>query len=199
MQKLLEVTDRRVRRTQILSVLACSFLGGLGAGLLPDGGFPDWAGWTMIATAVGLLALVAGVKQRWEVEYLGHTVRFENSAVTAERMYLDGGLVARGGVGVRMEMRAPIRVGEGAGSEIVALSEARVLSFRLRLFVEAPDDAPAPVGEARLVSAPAAEPARVTTDSAVWGSVVVAKQAVEFAAAIIGLIGGLSALAGWFS
>ena len=199
MKKLLEVTDRRVRRTQVLSMAACGALGGLGAGLLPDGGFPAWAGWAMIAAALGLLALVAGVRQRWDVEYLGHTVRFENSAVTAERMYFDGGLVARGGLGVRMEMRAPIRVGEGAGSEIVALSEARVLSFRLRLFVEAPDDAPEPAGGATLVAAPPAAPARVATDSAVLGGMVVAKQAVEFAAAIIGLLGGLSALVGWLS
>ena len=34
-------------------------------------------------------------------------------------------------------------------------------------------------------------------DQAVWGGLVVAKQAVELAAALIGLVGGLSALTGW--
>jgi phage-related minor tail protein len=45
----------------------------------------------------------------------------------------------------------------------------------------------------------AAASAKVTTDSAVLGGVAVAKQAIEFLAAVIGLIGGLGVLVGWLS
>ncbi len=74
----------------------------------------------LLAGVVGLV--VAGsIRQRWEVVYRGHQIRFENSPLTGERLFLDGGMVSRGGVGMKMELRAPIRVGEGAGDEIMAL------------------------------------------------------------------------------
>jgi hypothetical protein len=66
-------------------------------------------------------------------------------------------------------------------------------------------DAEIPDAEATFVAAPphrppvAAASAKVTTDSAVLGGVAVAKQAIEFLAAVIGLIGGLGVLVGWLS
>lgn len=207
MHKLLDVTDRHVRRTQHVSLLAVGVLAVTANQVLVHDLGPAWAGWLAAASAAGLLVLVAGVKQRWEVEYRGHRVRFENSAVTAERLYLDGGLVARGGVGFKMELRAPIQVGEGAGETLVALVDAGLVTLRLRLFVEASETAlagavpppaslvEAPVGAGSPEHAP--PPSRLVSDQAVWGGLVVAKQGIELAAAVIGLIGGLSALAGW--
>lgn len=210
MQKLLDVTDRHVRRTQHLSILGVGALALVGTQVLLHDLGPAWAGWLATASAVGLLVLVAGVKQRWEVDYRGHRVRFENSAVTAERLYLDGGLVARGGVGTKMELRAPIQVGEGTGETLVALVDAGLTALRLRLFVEMPEGVAAGTGEAgatpsaTLIQVPStpgpsgdAPAPRLVSDQAVWGGLVVAKQGIELAAAVIGLIGGLSALAGW--
>ena len=208
MRKLIDVTDRETRRTQQASAAAASALAGVGAVLLIEEVGPAIAAWAALGSAAALLVLTAGIRQRWEVEYKGHRVRFENSAVLAERMYLDEGLVARGGLGTKTELRAPIRVGEGAGETLVALVDARLLSFRLRLFAEPPESAPetddsaGPEARAVLVEPPpaaGAAPARVVTDSAVLGGAAVAKQAVEFLAAVVGLIGGISALVGWLS
>ena len=208
MRKLIDVTDRETRRTQQASAAAASALAAVGAVLLIEEVGPAVAAWAALASAAALLVLTAGIRQRWEVEYKGHRIRFENSAVLAERMYLDEGLVARGGLGTKTELRAPIRVGEGAGETLVALVDARLLSFRLRLFAEPPESAPetddsaGPEARAVLVEPPpaaGAAPARVVTDSAVLGGAAVAKQAVEFLAAVVGLIGGISALVGWLS
>ncbi len=208
-KKLIDVTDRKTRRTQQASAAAASALGAIGAVLLVTEAGPALAAWAALGAAAALLALTASIRQRWDIAYKGHRIRFENSAVLAERMYLDEGLVARGGLGKKTELRAPIRVGEGAGETVVALVDAGLLSFRLRLFVEPPESAPDAADamhsqtQATLVEPPrrqaavGAAPASVTTDSALLGGVVVAKQAIEFLAAVIGLIGGLGALIGW--
>lgn len=172
-------------------------------------------GMLVIGSAVALLALAASVKQRWETTYKGHHIRFENSPILAESLYLDGGLVARGGVGKKMELRAPIRVGEDAGSEIVALVDAKMLSFRLRLFVQPPepetntsDDIVSRSSRSestQTATATAAEttvdedPSQSVTTSTLLGKFRVAKQAIELISAMIGLIGGLSTLIGWLS
>lgn len=201
MRKLVDVTDRRTRLTQMASVAVASAFLGLGAGMIGGPG-SVWVPPVVLATGAALLALAATVRQRWEVDYKGHRVRFENSAVLAERLFLDEGLVARGGVGRMMEMRAPIRVGAGAGETIVALSEAGLTSVRLRLFVEGPEGEPEPSVPARaqlVESAPPAASSQVATDTAVLGTMAVAKQTVELVAAVIGIIGGVSALVGWLS
>ena len=194
MTKLVDVTDRRVRRLQMAGVAGYATLLGIGVAMLSAESVPGLAAWGVLATALALLAVVASVRQRWEVEYKGHRVRFENSAVLAERLFLDGGLVARGGVGKTIEMRAPIRVGDGAGEEIVALSDAGLGSVRLRLFVEGADEV-APVS--MVDAAEAAPTSRPTVDTATLGGFAVVKQTVEFLAAVIGLVGGAVALAGW--
>lgn len=61
-----------------------------------------------------------------------HQIR--KQPITAQKLYLDGGPVARGGVGMKMELRAPIRAGEGVGRGIVALVDAGFREFRLRRF-----------------------------------------------------------------
>jgi regulation of enolase protein 1 (concanavalin A-like superfamily) len=83
-----------------------------------------------------LLFVVARIKQRWSVEYRGHRIRFENSCITGEYLYLDDILVARGGVGFRNELRAIIPGGEGAGDEVVVLADAGLFGFHCRIYVE---------------------------------------------------------------
>ncbi len=203
MKKLLDVTDRRNRFRQQILMGVFGALVGSGAVTIASGSSPLYVGIIIIVLAVVLLGVTASIKQRWEIEYRGHTIRFENSAVTAERLFLDEGLVARGGVGTMMELRAPIRVGEGAGEVIVALVDARLRFFRLRLFVESevldsghtatlvePPPAPAlPPGDAY---AAAAEDLRPVVHSTVLGRMIVAKNVMEFTAALIAVVGAIA-------
>lgn len=216
MRKILDVTDKRTRLRQLLSMMAVGVLTGSGVALLILDAGPTAAGWLTIASALALTAFTATVKQRWDTEYKGHHIRFENSPVLAESLYLDGGLVARGGVGRKMELRAPIRAGEDAGTEIVALVDARSLSFRLRLFVQSPNQA-SPEAQKSTAHPPPSDSSRPTTTAipndtpvsseatqsgtttSVFGKVQVAKQVIEFVSAVIGLVGGISTLVGWLS
>jgi len=216
MQKILDVTDRRTRFRQHLSMIVCGLLAGSGTAMFILNAGSTVIGWIAIGSAVALLAVTASVKQRWETEYKGHHIRFENSPVLAESLYLDGGLVTRGGVGQKMELRAPIRVGQDAGSEIVALVDAKAWSFRLRLFVQSPEphpddhaDATAPPSVSdstqsatatRTIDTAADEnSSQPATGSTFIGKFQVAKQVIELLSAVIGLIGGLSTLIGWLS
>lgn len=204
MKKLLDVTDRRTRLLQHASMAGCGLLAGAGIAMFRHGPLPPAAAGVLIVAAVVLLVLTAGIKQRWEIEYRGHRIRFENSAVTAERLFLDEGLVARGGVGMKMELRAPIRVGEGAGDTIVALVDAGVGAFRLRIFIETDDPAAVPASATLPHTPPeqryagAQEQLQPVRQSAVLGGITLAKHVFEFLASVIGVIGGLIALATWF-
>jgi hypothetical protein len=99
MRKLIDVTDRETRLTQQASATAALALAAIGTVLLLTESGPALAAWAALGSAAALLVLTASIRQRWEVAYKGHQIRFENSAVLAERMYLDEGLVAQGGLG----------------------------------------------------------------------------------------------------
>jgi hypothetical protein len=206
MRKLLDISDRKTRLLQQGLMAACGFLAGVATVLLLTGALPALVAGLIVAGAVALFVVAAGIKQRWEIEYRGHRIRFENSPVTGERLFLDEGLVAKGGFGMKVELRAPIRVGDGAGDAIVALVDAGVREFRLRLFVETEefDSAhaaalvqPSPVAAPSSGYAEAAEDLRPVTESAVLGKITLAKNALELLASVIGVIGGLTALATW--
>lgn len=206
MRKLLDITDRRTRLLQQGLMAACGFLGGIATVMLVTGALPVVVAGLVVVGAVVLFVVAAGIKQRWEIEYRGHRIRFENSPVKGERLFLDEGLVATGGFGMKMELRAPIRVGEGAGDTIVALVDAGIREFRLRLFVEteALDSAhAAALVQAAPTSTPpprfaeAEDDLRPVRESAVLGKITLAKHALEFLASLIGVIGGLTALATW--
>lgn len=207
------MTDRRTRLRQQLSIIVSGVLIGSGVSFLFSNAGPEVAGWLTIASALALIAFTATIKQRWETEYKGHQIRFENSPVLAESLYLDGGLVARGGVGRKMELRAPIRAGEDTGGEIVALVDAKTWSFRLRLFVQPPSPE---TEEDAAHQSPSSSPTSTTatipddtsvkqeatqteTESSIFGRLQVAKQVIELVSAVIGLIGGISTLIGWLS
>jgi hypothetical protein len=209
-KKLLDVTDRRTRLLQFALMGGSGVLVAMGVSLLRVDRFPMAFAIAMMVGAGLLFVVTAGIKQRWEIEYRGHRVRFENSPVFGERLFLDAGLVAKGGVGMKMEMRAPIRVGEGAGEVIVALVDAGLRDFRLRLFVEAPEGASeheaTPIeprepessrSERARAFAEAAEDLRPVTQNAVLGTLILAKNVYETIASVVGLIGGVSALVAW--
>jgi hypothetical protein len=208
MKKLLDITDRKTRLLQQGLMAACGMLAGSVTVLLLNGALPAFVAGLLLTAALVLLVVAAGIKQRWEIEYRGHLIRFENSPVTGEKLYLDEGRVAGGRIGMKVELRAPIRVGEGAGDTIVALVDAGLRDFRLRLFVEtdALDSAhtaalvqPGPPAASPRKYADATEDLRPVTQSAVLGKITLARNALELLASIIGVIGGLAALATWLS
>ena len=204
MKKLLDVTDKKTRALQAACLMGCGFLGTAGVDFLRSPEASDTLGYFVVGSAVVLLIVTGGIKQRWEIEYRGHRIRFENSPLLGERLFLDEGLVARGGLGKMVEMRAPIRVGDGAGEEIMALVQGGFLSFRLRIFIESEHEhvpaatilEPARPGAGRGFGA-VTDDIRPLTQSAVLGRMTVAKEILELVAALIGIIGGLSAAAVW--
>ena len=142
---LLDETDRSARKYQHFLLIGgfAWILLGLAVVVLMPGLVPVaialWIG--------GVAAMVAAgrVRQQWEIDYLGHTVRFENSVYTSGRLTIDGKTMASGGVGFRTELSARIPRGTGAGDRIVVKTGAGFLSFRCRLFVEPGASAPASV------------------------------------------------------
>ena len=105
-----------------------------------------------------------------------------------------------------MELRAPIRVGEGAGEEIVALVDAGFREFRLRIFVETEEldsthtavlATPAPAVALSQAYTAALEDLRPVTQSAMLGKILLAKYILEFIASLIGIIGAVIVLATW--
>lgn len=196
MKKLLDVTDRKTRLLQQGLVAACGALGTFGFIALGEGLLPSPIAIAILVSGFVLLIITAGIKQRWEVGYRDHTIRFENSPVTAEKLYLDEGLVARGGLGIKMELRAPIRVGEGAGEEIVALVDAGLREFRLRLFVDNEED-DAPALAVPQTGGNVGEGISRVRESTVLGGVVLAKDIFEVIAAVTALISVLGASALW--
>jgi tRNA A-37 threonylcarbamoyl transferase component Bud32 len=146
--RLLDETETKGRRLHHLLGLAgvsCLALGATPAltRLLFRAGEPSGAWLLMVALGgfalgVVLLVLSALVKRRlrWTVDYKGHTILFDGGGMWAERLYLDGGLVQQGGFGLKMEIRTPIRVGEGIGDEIVVLYDARFTHVRIRIMAE---------------------------------------------------------------
>jgi regulation of enolase protein 1 (concanavalin A-like superfamily) len=150
-EKLVDDVDRRQRLRQHCGLLIGSVLLLIGFSNVnhSEGGFV-----ALLAGAL-VLTLTARIKQRWEVPYRGHRIRFENSCLFGERLLIDGEVAARGGFCGRRELRGPIRQGEAAGAEVMVLIEAGLMRYRCRIFVEHP--APRPRPEA---APPAAAPAR---------------------------------------
>jgi hypothetical protein len=104
--------------------------------LIWDLGLSPTLSWVAVGLGLGLVILGGFVRQRWEVSYRGHRVQFDNGMFTGERLFIDGRCVARGGFGYRMELRGTITDGDGAGDQIMALSEAGLLQFRCRIIAE---------------------------------------------------------------
>ena len=130
---LLDETDQTGRRHQHITMIMGLLLVTLGLAsmkvVLP------------LAVALWLLGvyflIAAGrVRQQWEVDYLGHAIRFENSVFFSGSLKIDGNTVGSGGIGFRTELSGRIPRGSGAGHRIVAKTHAGFLSFRCQLFAE---------------------------------------------------------------
>jgi len=201
MHKLLDVTDRSVRRLQLAAVGTSALLLGVTGILLVSSHAPVWA--TVLALLIGVFGFITAgaIRQRWELNYKGHHIQFENSPLTGERLFLDGGLVSRGGVGQKMELRAPIRVGDGAGEEVMALVDAGILQLRLRVYIEgatAGAGSVAPGGSA--VFAPSTTDASMVSavsHTGALGTLVMARRVVEFIGSVITIVTTASAVILW--
>jgi hypothetical protein len=138
---LLDETDTRQRARQhilILAGLVDMFIGvALAVGIVTYNPLVRIAGVAVVAGGVAVVLLASRVRQRWEVEYRGHTIRFENDPIFGEKLFIDDHLVARGGLGFSKRLEGDIPSGP-AGHRIVALSEARLASFRCRIEAHAP-------------------------------------------------------------
>lgn len=135
--KLLDDTETKYRRLHHLTFLSGFYL------MLPC--VPMlWPDTTRTYGAVGLVVslvlMVWGVRIKrhlvWETTYKGHTIRLDCTSMFAERIYLDDGLVQRGGIGVKMEFRTKIKAGDGIGDEIIIWFDAGFSYCRCRIDVE---------------------------------------------------------------
>ncbi|MFL5328217.1 MAG: serine/threonine-protein kinase [Gemmataceae bacterium] len=133
---LFDETDRSARRLQHFAGFAGLFF--IGFGLILAVGFTGLLPFSiaLCAGGVGLLVVAGRIRQQWEVDYLGHIIRFENGVFTSGSLMIDGRVMASGGIGLWTELNARIPSGPGAGDRIVARTNAGLLSFRLRLFVQ---------------------------------------------------------------
>jgi hypothetical protein len=128
---LLEAADTRRRLIQTIIPMAGTLLGAVGVTMwVRAGGGPS--AMAVSSTVIGIALIVGSLRSMiaWDVSYKGHAIRFENDPCFGERLYLDGQLVARGGVGLSMVLTGTIRSGAGAGETIRANSRA---GFRVSL------------------------------------------------------------------
>jgi hypothetical protein len=98
----------------------------------------SWGAWAGVAAIGGVVMVVASLLYAisWEVSYREHRILFRNHPCLAERLYIDGVLVDRGGLGVTMTLRGAIQSGDGAGDRITATSIAGLWSFSCRIVAE---------------------------------------------------------------
>ncbi len=150
---LLDETDRAARRTQhvmMLSGMAWIVLGVFIILLKMSALLPIsillWIG------GIAFLVMAGRIRQQWEIDYLGHSIRFENSVYTSGRLMIDGKTMAAGGVKwINTEISARVPRGAGAGDRIFVKTNPDFLSFRCRIFVE-----PKSAAAAKPITAPAA-------------------------------------------
>jgi len=135
---LLDKTDTKTRLRQhaLLMLGVASALAGIS--LTINGALKDLprtliTGMVLIIVGIALHFLAARAIQVFETSYKGHPVRFNNSPLTAERLFIDGQQVARGGFGFAMRLEGTIPAGDGAGDKIVATSVAGFTRFRCRI------------------------------------------------------------------
>ena len=131
---LLEASDTGRRWIQTLMPLVGTGLGAAGVSMWfrADGGPTMLA---VSATVIGIAVIVWSLRTiiTWDVSYKGHAIRFQNDPCLAERLFIDGQLVARGGVGIHMVLSAPLPSGAGAGEIIKVTSRAGIFSLSCRI------------------------------------------------------------------
>ncbi|MDH5235737.1 MAG: hypothetical protein OEW77_12330 [Gemmatimonadota bacterium] len=138
---LLDATERKARILQQLAPLFGGALLTVGLALLVI--------MTGANRLLGALSALAGVALfvwggrllvRWEVPYKGHLIRFQNSVVFGERLYIDDDRFDDDAdEGAEKVLRGTIAAGDGLGERIVASSAAGILSLRCRIQAESSD------------------------------------------------------------
>src|SRR5262249_18818092 len=127
----------------------------------------------ILAGVLGIALIVVDevfVKLRWETPYKGRTLRFENSLLTAESLFVDGVRIARGlfvfgiRLGFRREIRGTVPDGPGAGDEIRAKATRGIGFYRCEMYARpGPGQSPSvheswavhpPSGQAELATRP---------------------------------------------
>jgi hypothetical protein len=136
---LLEAADTRQRPIQTIVPIAGVLLGAAGVAMwVRAGGGPSVM--AVASTVIGVVLIAVSLRSviAWNVAYKGHAIRFQNDPCFAERLFIDGQLVARGGVGYVMVLSGTIPSGEGAGETIRATSHAGIFSFSCRIAAVSP-------------------------------------------------------------
>lgn len=136
--ELLDATDREQRLRQNVRllgavVIALAAFGPLVVGARTSNVAMILLGIAGLVAAIALARSAALARQRWDVDYKGHPIRFENNPLVGEQLYIDDELVARGGLGTRFRLEGRIQSGDGEGDTIIAESEARLSHFRCRI------------------------------------------------------------------
>jgi hypothetical protein len=133
--ELLEATDRARRRVQHVAISSGVLLLLTERALLRS---RQPGPLDLLLISVSLMFILVGmvVKQRWEVEFQEHRIRFENSPMFAERLFIDGKVVARGRVGRHIELRGKVKGTDGRVNHITAVSDAGLWTFRCRIRAE---------------------------------------------------------------
>lgn len=136
MEKLLEETDFRQRIVQHYTFLSGVALVWLSLMLFASPRVLLLVSFVTFASGAAALAVAVFTRQRFAVTYRGHDIRVVNGILAGEKLYIDGKVAARGGLGRRKEIRAALPNPKLAGDEIVVLCEAGLMRFRCRIFVE---------------------------------------------------------------
>jgi tRNA A-37 threonylcarbamoyl transferase component Bud32 len=130
-----------------------------------------WAAWIpaspVLVAAVGVTVFVIGalIEQRWEVPYKGRVLRFENSAISGEKLFVDGTRIAAGGFGIVRFLRGTIPAGAGSGDEIGVKVSASVVHFGWLMYVREGRGEVPPAPSQRDDQAAAASPPAVAPTS----------------------------------
>jgi hypothetical protein len=131
---LLDASDSRRRLLQQGLPLAGAGLLLCGIGVLVSSAGRGWlVGGVLITLGVLAVAAAPALLVSWEVDYKGHRIRFENSPVFGERLFIDGERISDGPLGYAKTLRGVIRSGDGAGERITAQSTAGLFQFRCRI------------------------------------------------------------------
>jgi hypothetical protein len=83
------------------------------------------AGLGILALLMALIAAEIRFPLAATVIHKDHPIRFSNNPVFGERLYIDGALVDKGGIGFNMTLRGTIESGAGAGERITAHVQCR--------------------------------------------------------------------------
>jgi hypothetical protein len=129
-------TGRRLLQNGLPLLGGALLLAGVAVMVAPTHAYGQ--GITALVLGFGLLLWCPTVLLRWDVEYKGHAIRFENSVVFGERLYIDGTRITKGPLGYRKTLQGAIRGGDGDGERITAESEAGLTIFRVRIVADTP-------------------------------------------------------------